>query len=154
MYLLSAIYVFVGLAYQIIYWYLELIKFYKEKGLKALHFLSQNPLAFRNGCDLGPFDDFIYRCDLSLSLSLSLSLWVEWVSINMYKASSTRTWPIYWLSCKCLLKLINVQVESVINPYSINKTQAHSIKLVELMQMMCYWANQLPLMHFILHILL
>ncbi|XXG52135.1 hypothetical protein AAC387_Pa03g0528 [Persea americana] len=51
-----------GLAYQIIYWYPELIKFYNEKGLTALHFLAQNPSAFRSGCHLGPFDDFIYRC--------------------------------------------------------------------------------------------
>ncbi|XXG52133.1 hypothetical protein AAC387_Pa03g0527 [Persea americana] len=50
-----------GLAYQIIYWYPELIKLYNEKGLTALHFLAQNPSAFKSGCHLGPFDDFIYR---------------------------------------------------------------------------------------------
>ncbi|RWR75621.1 serine/threonine-protein phosphatase 6 regulatory ankyrin repeat subunit B-like protein [Cinnamomum micranthum f. kanehirae] len=51
-----------GLAYQIIYWYPELIMFHNEKGLTALHLLAQNPSAFRSGCHLGPFDDFIYRC--------------------------------------------------------------------------------------------
>ncbi|RWR75638.1 serine/threonine-protein phosphatase 6 regulatory ankyrin repeat subunit B-like protein [Cinnamomum micranthum f. kanehirae] len=51
-----------GLAYQIIYWYPELIKFCNENGLTALHLLAQNPSAFRSGCHLGPFDDFIYRC--------------------------------------------------------------------------------------------
>ncbi|RWR75628.1 serine/threonine-protein phosphatase 6 regulatory ankyrin repeat subunit B-like protein [Cinnamomum micranthum f. kanehirae] len=54
-----------GLAYQIIYWYPELIKFYNERGLTALHLLAQNPSAFRSGCHLGPFDDFIYRCQVA-----------------------------------------------------------------------------------------
>ncbi|KAJ8634970.1 hypothetical protein MRB53_009237 [Persea americana] len=51
-----------GLAYQIICWYPELIKFNNEKKQTALHSLAQNPSAFRSGCHLGLFDDFIYRC--------------------------------------------------------------------------------------------
>ncbi|RWR75613.1 serine/threonine-protein phosphatase 6 regulatory ankyrin repeat subunit B-like protein [Cinnamomum micranthum f. kanehirae] len=50
------------LAFQIIYWYPELMESHNQKGQTALHLLAQNPSAFKSWCDMGFVEDFIYNC--------------------------------------------------------------------------------------------
>eukprot|EP00268_Persea_americana_P022649 TRINITY_DN22518_c0_g1_i5.p1 TRINITY_DN22518_c0_g1~~TRINITY_DN22518_c0_g1_i5.p1 ORF type:complete len:181 (-),score=29.24 TRINITY_DN22518_c0_g1_i5:2-544(-) len=57
-----AICAFVELAFQIIYWYPDLMEPHNQEGQTALHLLAQNPSAFKSWSDMGFVEDFIYRC--------------------------------------------------------------------------------------------